>query len=241
MRFPVLTICFGAFIGYLGQLMLPAFAQEKSVKPGINKQFEAPKVTEFVERFEKEGREVYDQREKIIGACEIKQGEIVADVGAGTGLFTRMFSQKVGETGKVIAVDIAEEFVEHIKEDAAKAGVKNIEGFVCKPDSVDLEPASVDVVFVCDTYHHFEFPMKTLHSIQRILKPDGRLVLVEFERVEGKSSDWIMGHVRAGREVFQKEIEDAGFAPVSELKDTFKESYLIVFKKKTTSVDEGKK
>ena len=60
-------------------------AQENSVKPGINDSFQDPNASQYVERFEREGREVYDQREKIIEACEIKPGMVIADVGAGTG------------------------------------------------------------------------------------------------------------------------------------------------------------
>ncbi len=84
-------------------------AQEKSVNPGINKSFQKPEVSNFVERFEKEGREVYDNREEIINACQLRPAMVVADVGAGTGLFTRLLSPKVS---KVIAVDIAQEFLE---------------------------------------------------------------------------------------------------------------------------------
>ena len=101
----------------------------------------------------------------------------------------------------------------------------------CAPDEAKLPPASVDLVFICDTYHHFEFPHKTMSSIAKALKPGGRVALLDFERVEGKSSDWILGHVRAGKEVFSKEIEEAGFELVEEL-DLFEENYFLVFRKK---------
>lgn len=208
-----------------------AWAQETSVKPGINDTFENPDVGQFVERFEKEGREVYDQRERIVEACDLKPGMVVADIGAGTGLFTRMLADKVGSDGKVYAVDIAEEFVEHIRKAAKDAGLNQIEGVVCEPDFVNLPPASVDVVFICDTYHHFEFPYKTMASLHRALKPGGRVVLVEFSRIEGVSSEWVMGHVRAGEEVFTQEILESGFRKVDELEGVFKESYLIRFER----------
>ncbi len=190
------------------------FAQENSVKPGINDSFQDPNASQYVERFEREGREVYDQREKIIEACEIKPGMVIADVGAGTGLFTRLLSKVTGDEGKVYAVDIAENFIEHITELAEKEGLTNVEGVVCKPDFVNLPPNSVDLVYICDTYHHFEFPYKTMASIHRALKPNGRVVLVEFAREEGKSSEWIMGHVRAGQEVFTQEVMDSGLAQI---------------------------
>ncbi len=215
-------------------LAIPAFsllAQEKSVNPGINDSFQDPDPSSFVERFEKEGREVYDNRETIVEKLELKPGMTVADVGAGTGLFTRLMAPKVGPKGKVYAVDIAQTFVTHVLMSSRARGLKNIEGIVCTADDSKLPENSVDVVFICDTYHHFEFPQKTMTSIHRALKPDGKLMVLDFERIEGVSSDWIMGHVRAGKEVFRAEIEEAGFELVEE-KDLFKENYFLVFRKK---------
>ena len=75
-------------------------AQEKSVKPGINKAFQNPNVEKFIGLFEREGRDAYDHRHEIIKACKLKPGMVVADIGAGTGLFTRMFSPVVGAKGR---------------------------------------------------------------------------------------------------------------------------------------------
>jgi predicted methyltransferase len=213
-------------------LAVPALlAQQKSVNPGINKTFESPVVSEFVERFEKEGRDAFDHRNEILTALGLKPGMAVADVGAGTGLFTRMLSRAVGESGKVYAVDISDEFVEHIERMAREQKAKNIVGIVCTPDSAALPPASIDLAFICDTYHHFEYPHKTMRSIHKALRPKGQVVLIDFHRVEGKSSDWIMSHVRAGQQVFAKEITDAGFKEVDEKKDLLKESYFLRFVK----------
>ena len=209
-------------------------AQAESVRPGINDSFENPDVGQYVERFEREGREVYDQREKIIEACGLKPGMAVADIGAGTGLFTRLLAEAVGSEGKVFAVDISDEFIEHIDKAAKAEGLTQIETVLCQADSVNLEPASVDVVFICDTYHHFEFPYKTMSSIHRALKPGGRVILVEFARVEGQSSDWILGHVRAGEEVFTNEVLETGFEKIDVLKEFFEESYLVRFKRVET-------
>ena len=206
-------------------------SQEKSVNPGINKSFDNPSVPEFVERFEKEGRDVYDHRQEVVAALKIRSGMAVADVGAGTGLFTRMFSPLVGESGKVYAVDISEAFVKHVERIAHQQQMKNIVGVVCTPDSVELPPTSVDLVFICDTYHHFEFPYKTMRSVHRALKPKGQVVLIDFHRIEGKSTEWVMNHVRAGQEVFAKEIIDAGFKQIEDTKDLLKESYFVRFEK----------
>ena len=102
--------------------MLPLQAQEKSVNPGINKSFKDPSVASFEKRFEIEGREVYDQRQTIIKEMGIKPGMTVADIGAGTGLFTRILAPIVGKKGKVYAVDIAKSFVEHSVKSAKEQG-----------------------------------------------------------------------------------------------------------------------
>jgi predicted methyltransferase len=209
----------------------PLLAQEKSVTPGINKSFESPNVPEFVERFEKEGRDVFDHRKAVAAALGLKKGMSVADIGAGTGLFTRMFSPLVGPTGKVYAVDISDEFVAHVEKLAKQQKMDNIVGVVCKSDSAELAPGSVDLAFICDTYHHFEFPQKTMLSIHKALKPKGQVVLIDFHRIPGKSSDWVIGHVRAGQEVFAKEIVDAGFKQIEENSDLLKESYFLRFEK----------
>jgi predicted methyltransferase len=206
-------------------------AQEKSVNPGINKTYEHPDVPESIQRFESNGRDVFDHRQEIVAALELKPGMTVADVGAGTGLFTRLISPAVGATGKVYAVDIAKEFVDHIEKTAHDQKMENIVGVVCKQDSTELPPNSVDVVFICDVYHHFEFPQKTLYSIHEALKPKGQIVLIDYQRIPGKSSDFVMGHVRAGQEVFTQEIEDAGFKQIEEKKNLLKESYFVRFEK----------
>lgn len=205
-------------------------AQESSVAPGINENFENPDAENWVERFEKEGREVYDQREAIVEALGLKPGMAVADVGAGTGLFSRLIAPKLGAEGKLFAVDIAKTFVNHTVFTCRARGWKHVEGIVCDADDAKLPDDAIDLVFICDTYHHFEFPEKTMKSIHRALKKGGRVVLVDFERIEGKSSDWILNHVRAGKEVFRSEIEKCGFAFEKEY-DFFKENYMLSFRK----------
>lgn len=212
-------------------------AQDKSVRPGINKPFEDRKVNvkEYVTKFEGESREVYTKRKQIVEACRLKPGMAVADVGAGTGLFTRQFAAAVGEKGKVYAVDITPKFIKHIEETCAKAGLKNVQSIVCSPTSTELPENSVDLVFICDTYHHFEFPFRTMSSIHRALRPGGKVVVVDFHRIEGKSREWILNHVRAGQETVVKEIVSCGFKKVGEEK-FLEENYLVRFEK----VDEKK-
>ena len=221
-----------------GVMAFPAIAQEQdkpeeSVKPGINEKFLDPKlkVDEWVNRFEVESREVYNARKAIVKAIGIKPGSKLADIGAGTGLFLKPFAHEVGKEGKVYSVDISEAFVKHLKNRVAKEKHENVEVVLCQEDSVSLAENSVDIAFICDTYHHFEYPMKTLASIRKALVPGGRLVVIDFERIPGVSREWLLTHVRAGKEVFRKEIEDAGFELVSETKmEVLKENYYLIFK-----------
>jgi ubiquinone/menaquinone biosynthesis C-methylase UbiE/rhodanese-related sulfurtransferase len=215
-----------------------AVAQEKSVRPGINKPFSSPDVVAFVERFEREGREVYDFRQEIVDNCRLRPGMVVADIGAGTGLFTRMLAPRVGPTGQVYAVDISKDFVEHVTKSCQKNGWKHVKGVVCTATSAELPDNSIDLVFICDTYHHFEFPYRTIRSIRRALRPNGSIVLVEYHREKGKSTDWIMNHVRAGKETFQREIELAGFE-VAEDKDFMVQSYWLRFRKADRTTSRG--
>ena len=209
-----------------------ALAQKQSVKPGINDSFKDPNVTDYVERFEKEGREVYDKRDDVLVACGVKEGMAIADVGAGTGLYTRLFATQAGPKGRVFAVDIAAKFVDHVVASSREAKLNNVVGIVCKADSSELPENSVDLVFICDTYHHFEFPQSTMKSIHSALRPEGVVCLIDFERIEGTSYDWILGHVRAGKETVQKEMEEAGFERIDEVKGLFKDNYFLKFRKR---------
>jgi ubiquinone/menaquinone biosynthesis C-methylase UbiE len=204
--------------------------QDKSVRPGINDAFKDPDLKKFLETFEGESREIYAQRKQIVKACKLRPGLDVADVGAGTGLFTRLFAREVGPKGKVYAVDIAPRFLDHIKKTCKEAKLTNVRTVRCSQTSVELPAGSIDLAFICDTYHHFEFPYRTMASIHKALRPGGRVVLIDFHRVEGKSSKWVLGHVRAGQEVFVKEVVKSGFKVVREEK-LLKENYFVEFQK----------
>jgi SAM-dependent methyltransferase/protein tyrosine phosphatase (PTP) superfamily phosphohydrolase (DUF442 family) len=221
-------------LDYIRRMQLLTIDGEASVKPGINKKFVNPNldVDQWIQKLELESREIFLHREHILAACEIEQGDSVADIGAGTGLFTRLFSSTVGVEGRVFAVDISPRFIEHINKESASKKINNITGVLCAENNVNLPRDSVDLAFVCDTYHHFEYPKSTLASIARALKANGHLIVIDFERIEGKTKKWTMGHVRAGKEVFQKEIEDAGFTLVTEEEiDGMEENYFLKFRK----------
>jgi predicted methyltransferase len=205
-----------------------------SVKPGINQAYLSTdlKVETYVARFEGESREIARAAGAIAACCGIVPGAEIADVGAGTGLFEPIFAAAAGPSGRVFAVELADAFVAHLAQRAAVEGRQNVEIVHCTERSVELLARSVDLVFVCDTYHHFEYPQSTLASIRRALRPGGLLVVVDFERIEGVSSAWLLGHVRAGKATFRAEIEAAGFDFVDEPDvPGLQENYLLRFRR----------
>lgn len=195
----------------------PAVARD-GADPAINRPYLDPDFQQWVERFERPGREVYDRREAIVAAAGVKPGMHVADIGAGTGLFTLMFARQVGAQGHVYAVDISKKFIENIELRAKRTGLANVSGIVSSQNETRLPRDSIQLAFVCDTYHHFEQPAAMLASLHRALKSGGMLVVIDFERIEGKSSNWVLGHVRAGKAQAISEIEAAGFRLVADEK-----------------------
>lgn len=210
-------------------LVPPAWSAEApGARPEINQPYTNPDFQEWVGRFERPGREVYDRRHEIVQAVGLWRGAAVADIGAGTGLFTRLFARSIGPEGKVYAVDISREFVRNIQRVARAEGLANVEGIVNTQTDVRLPPRSIDIAFICDTYHHFEQPKPTLASIHRALRPDGALIIVDYRRVEGQSSAWVLEHVRADQQAVIREVEAAGFRFVEE-KGFLRENYFLRF------------
>ncbi|MCA9182229.1 MAG: methyltransferase domain-containing protein [Planctomycetales bacterium] len=202
---------------------------------GINDSFLDPemKVEDFIKRFEIESREVFACRKQILAAVQLEPGMAVADIGAGTGLYLGAFSKAVGKGGTVYAVDISPNFVKHLRERAKQEKLGNVEVVLCSDRDVNLRPNSVDRVFICDVYHHFEYPSSSLASIYTAMRAGGQLVLVDFHNdVEGERGEWLRNHVRASQDVFKQEVIDAGFKFVEEVTiDGFQENYLLRFVK----------
>ena len=209
-------------------------APEPSVRPGANQQYLDQDLSVWKQRFETGGREIFDHREAILAALQLKPGMRVADVGAGTGLFSFRFAAAVAPGGRVYAVDIIPKFIDHLRAEARRRRVGNLIPVLSQPRSVALPPASVDVIFLCDTYHHFEYPRSMSRSLFRALRPGGTLVLIDFVRVEGQSPKWILEHVRAGQREFTAELVAAGFVPIEEPPPVpaLKENYIVRFTRK---------
>lgn len=209
-------------------------ATEAPVREGLNDNFLSPEldVEQFTERFEGESREVYREREELLGLLGLTKGMAVADVGAGTGAFAFPMSGRVGPTGRVDAVEISDRFLEHL---AGRAQLLNtpwvvpVRGTEKDPN---LAPESLDRIWCCDTYHHFTYPLTTTRHLLEALRPGGEMILVDFERIEGVSREWLLGHVRAGKEVVLAEIQEAGFEFVEEIEVAgLEENYVLRFRR----------
>jgi ubiquinone/menaquinone biosynthesis C-methylase UbiE len=206
-------------------------AAQHGAKPGINAPFlDNPDVARWKQGFESEDREVYRKRKEILAAAGVRPGMAVADVGAGTGLFTMLFAQTVGPSGRVYAVDISRAFIEYIGERAKSEGLDNVTTVLTKGTDTELPEASIDLVYTCDTYHHFEHPGETLRSIKRALRPGGRMVVIDFEKIPGETHQQRIDHTRADKQTAIKEIEAAGFRFVEE-KKLMRENYFVVFQR----------
>jgi len=211
-------------------LTLPVWAQDKSLSPGVNRAYESADYARWQGMFETEGREVFDRRREIVAVLDIRPGMTVADVGAGTGVFTALFAQKVGDGGTVVAQDISPEFVRGIEARTRREKLANVRTVQGGAKDAHLPPTSTDLVFVCDTYHHFEYPQAMLASLHAALKPGGRLAVIDYEKIPGRSSAWVMGHVRAGRETVIAEIEAAGFKLIRS-HGLLRENFFVEFQK----------
>jgi len=211
-------------------LSTAAIAVEQNVNPDINKSLLDPDYEIWVQRFEHPGREVFDLRETIVKVANIQTGMDIADIGAGTGFYTRLFASAVGPKGKVYAVDIAENFIDEIVSKAEKAGMSNVIGVVNSQKETGLNAGSIDLAFVCDTYHHFEYPRTMLRSIFHALRQGGSLIVIDFRKIKGLSSNWVMSHTRANRKTVIREIESEGFV-LTEDQDFMKANFYLRFKR----------
>jgi len=205
-------------------------AQEQSVRPGINRHFEHPDWQQWVNTFERRGREVYDRRHAIVAASAVHRGTDVADIGAGTGLFTRLFARAVAPGGTVYAVDISGTFIENILRTCHEQGLTNVQGMVNSSRTTGLPDNSIDLAFITDTYHHFEYPQSMLASIHRALRPGGRLIIIDFHRDPRISPRWVMQHVRGDKPLVTREVRASGFRLVDD-KPLLRTNYFLEFRK----------
>jgi ubiquinone/menaquinone biosynthesis C-methylase UbiE len=131
---------------------------------------------------ERTEREQEERTSVMVDALGLKPGMAVADIGCGSGVITLMMAAKVGETGKVFAVDIQQEMLDLLGDKLNRANATNVQLVLAKEKSPQLKPATVDLALMVDVYHELAFPYEVLLELSKAMKPGGRIVLVEFRR-----------------------------------------------------------
>ncbi len=126
--------------------------------------------------------------DQVISLLNLKRGDVVADVGAGSGVFTRRLAEAVGPEGKVFAVDIDEDLLKYNGARIAEAHLKNVEFILGEYDHPKLAEGTVDLVFICDVLHHIEHRQVYLGRLYSCLKEKGRLAIIDY------NSNWPPGH-----------------------------------------------
>lgn len=179
---------------------------------------------------ERSSREEEERLTLLVKSLQLKPSEIVADIGAGSGVISLRMSEQVLPDGKVMAVDVQDEMLKRLKANCKKFGIKNIEPVKGTQYKTGLKPASVDLAIMVDVYHEFEFPYEMMSDIAKSMKPGGRVVLVEYRKEDPTvpiKEVHKMSQVQA-----KKEVEQAEFRlKWTETIDVLPRQHILIFTK----------
>jgi ubiquinone/menaquinone biosynthesis C-methylase UbiE len=177
-----------------------------------------------------------DEKQKpgeLIRDAGIRPGMTVADVGTGIGYLLPFLSKRVGTEGKVIAEDIFDDFLAGAKQRVETQKLSNVTFVKGTDTDPNLPDGALDVALALDVYHHFDYPEKMLAALYKSLKPDGRLVIVEYyKRQEAMPGGRALTHIRLDMPDMIKEIEANRFHLISEKEHIPNSQYMLVFTKK---------
>ncbi len=154
---------------------------------------------------ESRGRDQWQKPDEVIKAMKVQPGQVIVDIGAGNGYFTRRFAVAVGATGKAIGVEIDSAMVRAMTADAKRLGLTNYEARLVPADDPLLAPASVDVIFLCDAYHHINDRVAYFTKVKAALRAGGRLVIVDFVKTPENAEH------SSRKEDVVSELEQAGY------------------------------
>lgn len=171
-----------------------------------------PNVMEYLDRLDRPERDQDQKPAQVVDALELKPGMHVADLGAGSGYFTRRFVEAVGETGKVYVIDVEPEALKYVEESLIRMHRRfEAEFILARPDNPKIPVESVDLIFVCDTYHHLEDRADYFRNVKTSLKPGGRIALIDFYHDERSGDlDFPKRHL-VPREKVIEEMTAAGY------------------------------
>jgi len=174
-------------------------------------------------------RENEENPTKCIEALELKGGEVIADLGAGSGYYSFRLAAKVGEQGKVLAVEIQDEMIAELKKRIAKDKIGNVETVKCSEKDPMLPEGGVDLVIMVDVYHELAYPYEVMSAIRKALKPDGRVALVEYRKEDPKVP--IKEVHKMSEEQIKKEMAVVGLSHVKTV-GTLPWQHIAIFGKK---------
>jgi ubiquinone/menaquinone biosynthesis C-methylase UbiE len=183
-------------------------------------------VDRWVAEFESPERDRLQKPDEVVAALKLRSSDRIADIGAGTGYFTRRFA-KAASAGTVFAVDLEPNMLRYVAKRARTEGQKNIVPVLAQPDSPMLPPGSVDVIFICNTVHHIENRAAYYALLREDLAPGGRLVIVDF-RKDAAIAEGPPPEMRLDRKELQQELEQAGFH-LTEEHDFLPDQYFVIF------------
>lgn len=174
--------------------------------------------------YEGVNRDQWQMPEKVLAALHIKPGQVIADLGAGSGYFTFKLAKAVGAEGKVYAVDIDPDMIGLIAGRSKEEAAANVETILAKPDDPMLPKDSVDLIFTANTYHHIENRIAYFANVRKYLRPGGRVAIIDFDR-----RAWLEGLLRhyTPSEFIKREMEQAGYALQAEPGFLDRQSFLI--------------
>lgn len=169
-------------------------------------------IKQYLEHLDRAERDRYQKPIEVIEALKLKPGMAVADLGSGSGYFTRRFVEAVTETGMVYAVDVEPEMLAYVKESIVHMHVPYTAEFIlARPDSPKLPYESVDLIFVCNTIHHLEERSKYFRDLRSSLKPGARISIIDFYPDERSGDLGFPKHHLVSRDTIIKELTDAGY------------------------------
>ena len=183
-------------------------------------------TSRYIQVLESPSRDAWQQPEKVLKALDLKPGESVADVGSGPGYFTLRFARAVRPTGKVYGVDISRGMLDYLEKQAKEEHLTNVQPLLAQPHNPELPPASVDVIFICDTLHHISDRAAYFPLLKRALKPGGHLVNIDFHKRPLPVGPPV--EMKIPKTEMIREAETAGFHLVRQY-DFLKYQYFLVF------------
>ena len=208
----------------------PSGSEAQQPTPTIGE--ETGSIDVWLERLEVGSRELYAAREAVAAAVGVEDGALIADIGAGTGLYTLLFADIVGPAGHVYAVDIEPLFLDLINQRTEDAGFENVTAVFGRENDITLPENSVDIAFIADTYHYFSDREAVMKSVYSALKPGGALIMIEYDIEPGAERPKNKSHVRFGKAGVVAEVEFIGFEKAAEIEiEGLVDNYFIRFVK----------